>query len=161
MYLPKEENFGIADVRLKTEDEEEINVGMQFLDGLYYIQTKMLLYYSQIHLNQVEYDDKREFARTVTINFLDFVFFDSLKYDKTIKVLSDEGDICLEELELQVIELPKFSYKNINALSKKEQWITYFKGCDKSTLEKISNENEYIKKLDDLLIKYWETEKME
>jgi len=69
-YLPSEENFGIADLRIKTEDEE-INVGIQFIDGIY-IQTKMLLYYAQVHLNQVEYDDKREFTKTITINILDF-----------------------------------------------------------------------------------------
>ncbi len=158
--MPKEENFGIADVRLKTEDEEEINVGIQFIDGLYYIQTKMLLYYSQIHLNQVEYDDKREFARTATINILDFVYFNSLKYDKIIKVKSDEGDVCLEELEMQVIELPKF-YCNNKALTRKEQWVSYLKGCNETTLENILNENQSIKKLDVLLEKYWETEKME
>ena len=52
-YLPKEENFGIADVRIRTDENEEINVGIQFIDGIY-IQTKMLLYYGQIHLNQLE-----------------------------------------------------------------------------------------------------------
>ena len=41
-YLPKEENFGIADVRIRTYENEEINVGIQFLDGIY-IQTKMLM----------------------------------------------------------------------------------------------------------------------
>ncbi len=158
--MPKEENFGIADVRLKTEDEEEINVGIQFIDGLYYIQTKMLLYYSQIHLNQVEYDDKREFARTATINILDFVYFNSLKYDKVIKVKSDEGDVCLEELEMQVIELPKFHCNN-KELTRKEQWVSYLKGCDKYTLESILNKNECIKQLDVLLEEYWEKEKME
>ena len=31
-YLPKEENFGIADVRVRTDENEEINVGIQFID---------------------------------------------------------------------------------------------------------------------------------
>lgn len=121
----------------------------------------MLLYYSQIHLNQVEYDDKREFARTATINILDFVYFNSLKYDKVIKVKSDEGDVCLEELEMQVIELPKFHYNSDKDLSRKEQWVSYLKGCDEANLNNILNKNQSIKRLDDLLEKYWETEKME
>ena len=49
-YLPKEENFGIADVRIKNDENEELNVGIQFIDGIY-VQTKMLMYYSQIHLH--------------------------------------------------------------------------------------------------------------
>ena len=75
-YLPKEENFGIADVRIKNDENEELNVGIQFIDGIY-VQTKMLMYYSQIHLNQLEYGDNREFARTITINLIDFKYFSS------------------------------------------------------------------------------------
>ena len=58
-YLPEEENFGIADVRIITEEGEELNVGMQFIDG-YYVQNKMLLYYAQIHTNQLEHDENRK-----------------------------------------------------------------------------------------------------
>ena len=36
-YLPSEENFGIVDVRIKTKDGQELNVGMQIIDG-YYVQ---------------------------------------------------------------------------------------------------------------------------
>ena len=75
-YLPREENFGIADVRIHTYENEEMNVGIQFIDGIY-VQTKMLMYYSQIHLNQLEYGDNREFAKTITINLLDFNYFSS------------------------------------------------------------------------------------
>ena len=53
---------------------KKLNVGIQFIDGIY-VQTKMLMYYAQIHLNQLEYNSKREFCRTITINLLDFKFF--------------------------------------------------------------------------------------
>ena len=39
-YLPSEENFGIADVRITKDDNEELNVGIQFIDGKY-IPTKI------------------------------------------------------------------------------------------------------------------------
>ena len=63
-YLPKEVKFGIVDVRITTEENEEMNVGIQFIDGIY-VQTKMLIYYAQIHLNQLEFDKEREFVKTV------------------------------------------------------------------------------------------------
>lgn len=157
-YLPKEENFGIADVRIKTDENEEINIGIQFIDGNF-IQTKMLMYYAQIHLNQLEYKDKREFARTITINILDFKYFSSLKYDKKIKIKCSQRNINLEELELYIIELPKFLCKNKQNMTEKEEWITYLKGCSNETLRKIKNEN--IINLDKLLEKYWIEEKME
>lgn len=159
-YLPKEENFGIADLRIKTDENEEINVGIQFVDGVY-VQTKMLMYYAQIHLNQLEHDKNREFTKTITINLLDFKYFSSKEYYKVIKIKSNEINIRLEELELYVIELPKFLSYNIENMTKKEQWITYLKGCENKALEKIKRNNENIKVLDDLIQKYWIEEKME
>lgn len=159
-YLPKEENFGIADVRIRTNENEEMNIGIQFIDGMY-IQTKMLMYYAQIHLNQLEYDEKREFAKTITINLLDFKYFSSQVYDKVIRIKSNEGNIKLKELEMYAIELPKFTIKNVNDMTKKEEWIAYLKGCENKVLEKIKNNNKNIALLDELLEKYWLEEKME
>ena len=155
-YLPKEENFGIADVRVKTKDDEEINVGIQFIDGIY-IQTKMLMYYAQIHLNQLEYDSKREFARTITINLLDYKYFSTKGYEQMIKIKTNEGDIQFEEVEMYVLELPKYICKNPNNKTRKDEWIEYLKG--NITTEKIKNK--YIKKIDELVENYWLEEKME
>lgn len=159
-YLPKEENFGIADVRIRTNENEEMNIGIQFIDGIY-IQTKMLMYYAQIHLNQLEYDEKREFAKTITINLLDFKYFSSQGYDKVIRIKSNEGNIKLEELEMYVIEIPKFTVENLNNMTKKEEWIAYLKGCENKVLDKIKSNNKNIALLDELLEKYWIEEKME
>lgn len=159
-YLPKEENFGIADVRIRTNENEEMNIGLQFIDGMY-IQTKMLMYYAQIHLNQLEYDKKREFAKTVTINLLDFNYFSSQEYNKVIRIKSNDGNIKLEELEMYVIELPKFKINNLDKMSKKEEWIVYLKGGEKKLLEKIKKNNKNIALLDELVEKYWLEEKME
>lgn len=159
-YLPKEENFGIADVRIRTNENEEMNIGIQFIDGIY-VQTKMLMYYAQIHLNQLEYDNKREFTKTITINLLDFKYFSSQDYDKVIRIKSDEENIKLEELEMYVIELPKFTIENLNNMTKKEEWIAYIKGDENKVLEKIKVNNKNIAVLDELAKKYWIEEKME
>ena len=159
-FLPKEENFGIADVRVKTTENEEINIGIQFIDGIY-IQTKMLMYYAQIHLNQLEYNGKREFCRTITINLLDFKYFSTPEYDKVIKIMSNDANIKLEEVEMYVIELPKFTIKNLDNMTEKEEWIAYLKGVDNKTLEKIKDNNKNIMLLDNLVEKYWLEEKME
>lgn len=158
-YLPSEEKFGIADVRIKTEDDE-MNVGIQFVDGICYIQTKMLLYYSQIHLNQQEYDN-REFTRTITINLLNSNHFSSPEYNKLITVQSDKSNIRLRELEMYVIELPKFTFNDINNMSRKEEWITYIKGDTEEVIDKIKDRNKNIEALDNLVEKYWYEEKME
>lgn len=160
LYLPKEDNFGIADVRVTTNENEEINIGIQFIDGIY-VQTKMLMYYAQIHLNQLEYDKKREFTKTITINILDFKYFSSPEYDKVIRVKTNEGYINIGELEMHVIELPKFLIEDYDNMSKKEEWVAYLKGCDSKLSEKIKKDNKNIALLDVLAEKYWLEEKME
>lgn len=151
--LPKEENFGIADVRIKLENQEEFNIGIQFIDG-YYAQNKMLLYYAQVHANQLEYQDNRKITRTITINLLDFIYLKSNHYFSKIVIPSKVEN----KIELYVLELPKLRTAKINLLNKKEAWMLYL--CGQLEDREIKN-FEAIKKLDKLLDNYWRNEVME
>lgn len=160
-YLPAEENFGIADVRIITKDKEELNVGIQFVDG-YYVQNKLLLYYAQIHANQLEHENQNYIVRTITINILDFNYFSSKQYHKVIKIKENSkyGEIP-EDLELHTIELRKFNKNKKVIENKEEAWIAYLEGSD-NELKNYAIENfEKIKKIDNLLDEYWKNEKME
>ena len=149
-YLPSEENFGIADVRVKLENQEELNVGIQFVDG-YYVQNKMLLYYAQIHANQLEYYDNRKLAKTITINLLDFEYLKSKDYFNKITIPSKLND----KIELYILELPKFKIDAYKQITKEEKWMSYLCGQANKNLPSI------IKKLDDLLEEFWNNEIME
>ena len=152
-YLPSEENFGIADVRAKLQNEEELNIGIQFIDG-YFAQNKMLLYYAQIHSNQLEYEDNRTIAKTITINILDFNYLKSDQYFNKIVIPSKNE----KQIELYVLELPKFNLKSNKNIEKHEAWIGYLCGnFNEKTLEKFDK----IKKLDNLLETYWRNETMD
>ena len=106
-YLPKEENFGVADVRIITKEKQALNVGIQFIDGLY-IQNKLLLYYAQIHTNQLEQEENQEIAKTITINILDFEYFDTQKFHKIIKIKDKpDGGGVEEKIDFHVMQLPK------------------------------------------------------
>ena len=155
-YLPSEENFGIADVRVKLKNDEELNVGIQFIDG-YYAQNKMLLYYAQIHSNQLAYKDNRIMAKTVTINLLDFNYLKSSGYFNKIVIPSSKQN----KIELYVLELPKFIVKNSKTINKQEAWMAYLCGRQMETIANILKKFDKIKKLDDLLEKYWQNEIME
>ena len=158
-YLPSEENFGIVDVRIKTKDGQELNVGMQIIDG-YYVQNKILLYYAQIHGNQLEYDDE-EIVKTITINILDFEYFKTEECHKIIKIRDATHSIELDGLELHVLELPKFKKKLSKIETKEDGWLAYLEGSDKEKIKKAKEKNEKIRKLDEVLEEYWENEKME
>lgn len=159
-YLPAEENFGIADVRITKDDNEKLNVGIQFIDGKY-IPTKILMYYEQIHANQLEHDEKREFCRTITINILDFVYFSFKNFCKKIKIQCNENFVKTEELEFNIIQLPNFKSDKLTKFEEKEQWVAYLKGDNQELIDKAKQDNKYIKRLDELLENYWKQEKME
>ena len=155
-FLPSEENFGIADVRVKLKNQEELNVGIQFIDG-YYAQNKMLLYYAQIHSNQLEYEDNRKYAKTITINLLDFNYLKSDNYFSKITIPSKLNN----PVELYVLELPKFKINEYQKLNKKQAWMSYLCGGQDIILEKILKRFDKINKLDNLLEEFWKNEVME
>ena len=168
--LQTEENFGIADVRIKTKDKQELNVGIQFIDGRY-IQTKMLLYYALVNNNQTEYQDKRKIVDTVTINILNQNFYDSFSYHKIVKFSNSKEQDSSNKQEkdrdedkvilLHVIELPKFQPMFLQNLDKEEQWITYLKGDNAEEVERVKKMNQKIKKLDILIDNFWNEERIE
>lgn len=160
--IPIEELFGFANVRVITTANEEINIGIQFLDGLY-IHTKLLLYYAQVHVNQLKYNTKQNIGRTITINIFDFNCFVSDEYHKKILIKPKDKvkNVAINEnLELHIIELKKFICNPYIGLNPKEEWILYLIGEDKEKIKEILNKNEKIKKLDELLDKYWQEEKI-
>ena len=82
-YLKSKEKYLPSEEKLETKEKEEFNIGIQFIDG-YFVENKLLLYYLQIHSNQLEYDAKRKFAKTITINLLDFNFLKADDYHQKL-----------------------------------------------------------------------------
>ena len=154
--LPSPENFGIADVRVKLQNQEELNVGIQFIDGKF-AQNKMLLYYAQIHSNQLEYQDNRKMAKTVTINLLDFNYLKSENYFNKIVIPSKTE----HQIELYVLELPKFVPNREKLGDKQETWMMYLCGSQQTSIQEVLKQCDKIKKLDVLLEEYWENETTE
>ena len=153
-------SMGIVEERIQTEDEE-LNVGIQIIDGNY-VQNKMFLYYARVHTNQITYNDNRKIAKTVTINILDFNYFSSYNYHRKISIKTNIiDDNILETMEMHVIELPKFKMLNLSNIKKEEAWIGYFQGQNLKLIQLSKEKFSKISKLDELLEKYWKEEKIE
>lgn len=153
-------SMGIVEVRIQTEDEE-LNVGIQIIDGNY-VQNKMFLYYARVHTNQITYNDNKKIAKTVTINILDFNYFSSYNYHRKISIKTNIiDDNILETMEMHVIELPKFKMLNLSNIKKEEAWIGYFQGQNLKLIQLSKEKFSKISKLDELLEKYWKEEKIE
>ena len=80
-YIPAYQKMGVVDVRVMTKKGEEFNIGIQFVDGKH-IQKKIALYYLFVQSNQIFYEDQRKIAKTITINILDFTYYQTLEYHK-------------------------------------------------------------------------------
>lgn len=141
-------SMGIVEVRIQTEDEE-LNVGIQIIDGNY-VQNKMFLYYARVHTNQITYNDNRKIAKTVTINILDFNYFSSYNYHRKISIKTNIiDDNILETMEMHVIELPKFKMLNLSNIKKEEAWIGYFQGQNLKLIQLSKEKFSKISKLDE------------
>ncbi len=161
--LPSEENFGIVDVRVKFNNNEEMNIGIQFIDGcLENVQNKILLYYAQIHTNQLKYNDCRKIVKTKTINILDFNYFGCNTYEQNLVIKSnpDENGYS-EEIGLYILELPKFNLIKENKINNKEAWMIFLCGKEVKELNFVINKFEKIRKLNKLLNEYWRNETMQ
>lgn len=154
--LPSEEDFGVVDVRLITKENKELNVGVQFIDGKY-VHTKLLLYYTLIHTNQLEYDKNRKVVKTITINILDYNYYQNFCYHNIINI-PNKYEFEEEKIELHILELPKFQPIYLNKLNKEEQWMTYLKGDNQEEVQRIKRLNCKISKLDKLVEKFWNEE---
>ena len=107
------------------------------------------------------YNDKRKIAKTITINFFDFCYYDTEKYHrKEILNKFRTIDFTEEEAEVHLIELPKFDSNGWTNLTRKEQWIAYLKGDDINLINKIKKNNSCIKQLDKQILEYWKNEKI-
>lgn len=165
--LPSEENFGVVDVNVLLDTEEEINIGLQIVDG-FFIQNKILLYYVQIHMKQDKYDNSNKINRTVTINVIDYDFLNSLKYHNVLilkQKTNDENNLEINKelntIEMHTIELPKFRKYKTLIETKEDAWIAYLDGTNPNLIKKAIDKYEKINKLDKLLNQYWENEIME
>lgn len=142
--------LGFANVKIITDTNLELNIGMQIVDG-YYIQNKILLHYAQLYSNTI---------KTITINILSGVYFNTANYHKIMKIkdLSYKGECHGSEQlgELHVLELPKFIDTQLD--TKEKAWISYFKHGDFDM--EVLNNYEKIERLDNILNQYWIKERL-
>ena len=157
-YLPKEEKYGIVNVRIINQDNEPCNVGIQIIDG-FYAQEKILIYGASIHVNQEEYDGFEKVGDTYTINILNNKVFSISTCHKiiTLSAIDSEGNVkTSDDLKFHVLQLP--DYNNDEIKTHEDEWITYLIGDKEEQLEEIKTNNKYIRKLDKILFELWKNE---
>jgi len=144
-----EKYLGISNVKIITDKNRELNIGIQIVDGLY-IQNKMFVHYAQLY---------SDIIKTITINILDWEYYNTENYHNIIKVKDlifeeDKNENSKEPGEIHVLELPKL--QNVEIDTKDKAWINYLKCGELS--EELLEKYPKIKKLDNSLNQYWKNE---
>lgn len=130
-FNPKEaldDKLSILDIKARDQSGRQFNLEMQMLAFRYY-EKRILYYWARLHQQQLhEGQDYLELQPTISISFLDHVLFpDVAKYHWRFRLL-DEGQRCFtDDIDLHVIELPKFTKKAEELESDLDVWLYFLR----------------------------------
>ena len=120
--------LSVVDVRARQESGEVFNVEMQFLPFMALPQ-RLLYYWSVSHAAQL---DKGNFYAglkpTIVICFADYVVFPRRSgWHSRFRVVDSEGHVLCPDLEIHILELPKFSADPNAVVTHLDQWLFFLR----------------------------------
>lgn len=118
-----EDKTGILDIKALTDKNMQINVEMQIVNRRN-MEKRTLFYWSKLYGQGIKIGEPYyKLKKTITINLLDFNYFDTQNYHTTWHIVEDieKDKVLTDVLEIHFIELPKIIKKNEIPLSKKEE----------------------------------------
>lgn len=147
----KESKESIMDIKVKTQDQELIDIEMQIQNVDNY-RKRSLYYWSQMYTTQLEEGEAYyKLKKCIVINILDFdLLKETRKYHSTFTIKEkNENFKLLDDLEIHYIELTKYPEpKNTENLTKLEEWIIFIKYAadenKRAMIEEIKKRNEVI-----------------
>jgi len=111
-FNPKEsldDKLSILDIKARDQSGRQFNLEMQMLAFRYY-EKRILYYWAKLHQQQLhEGQDYLELKPTLSISFLDHELFpEEIAFQWRFRLLNDEFKCFTEDIELHILELPKF-----------------------------------------------------
>jgi predicted transposase/invertase (TIGR01784 family) len=130
-FNPKEtldDKLSILDVKARDQCGRQFNVEMQMLAFRYY-EKRILYYWAKLHQQQLrEGQDYLNLKPTISISFLDHVLFpEAPDYRWRFRLLDEQRRCFTDDIELHVIELPKFAKTAAELASDFEVWLYFLR----------------------------------
>ena len=128
--LEKEElndKVGILDIKAKLDNGTQVNVEMQLVNQKN-MEKRTLFYWGKLYTGSIhEGETFYQLKKTITINLLDFNYFDTKEYHTKWHIVEDKekDKVLTDVLEIHFIELKKFIKSDKKPENKKEEWL-YF-----------------------------------
>ena len=151
MKLEKEDlndKVGILDIKAKLDNGVQVNVEMQVVNQQN-MEKRTLFYWGKLYTGSIhEGETFYGLKNTITINLLDFNYFDTKEYHTKWHIVEDKekDKILTDVLEIHFIELKKFIKEEKKPENKKEEWLYFLDYTKKGMVEMLAKKNKVIEK---------------
>ena len=156
MKLEKEDlndKVGILDIKAKLDNGVQVNVEMQVVNQQN-MEKRTLFYWGKLYTRSIhEGESFYELKKTITINLLDFNYFDTKEYHTKWHIVEDteKDKVLTDVLEIHFIELKKFMKEKRNPENKKEEWLYFLDYSKREMVEMLAKKNKVIEKANEEL----------
>ena len=151
MKLEKEDlndKVGILDIKAKLDNGVQVNVEMQVVNQQN-MEKRTLFYWGKLYTRSIhEGESFYELKKTITINLLDFNYFDTKEYHTKWHIVEDteKDKVLTDVLEIHFIELKKFIKEERRPENKKEEWLYFLDYSKRGMVEMATKKNKVIEK---------------
>ena len=151
MKLDKDDlndKVGILDIKAKLDNGIQVNVEMQVVNQQN-MEKRTLFYWGKLYTGSIhEGETFYGLKKTITINLLDFNYFDTKEYHTKWHIVEDteKDKILTDVLEIHFIELKKFIKQEKKPENKKEEWLYFLDYTKRGVVEMLAKKNKVIEK---------------
>ncbi len=126
-----DDKLSIVDVRARQKSGEVFNVEMQLLP-FKELRQRLLYYWSVSYSEQLDKGkDYSELKPAIVICFADYdVFPGHPGFHSRFQLLDREGRALCSDLEIHILELPKFPADPNSVVTPLDQWLFFLRGAD-------------------------------
>ena len=160
--IPKnfyDSKYGVLDLKVTLNDRIVVDVEMQ-VKNEHNLEKRDTYYLSSNYVNELkEGEPYSNCKKSIVINILNFSYYKRNEYHSVSRMIFEEPKeekvemgyekedrYMTEDLEVHIIELPKFKKKNPKMHTKLEEWLWLFIGSDEK-VDEASKKNKEIEKI--------------
>lgn len=139
---------GILDIKALTNDNVQVNIEMQIVKQQN-MEKRTLFYWSKLYTQGIHEGEMfHKLKKTITINLLDFNYFDTKQYHTKWHIVEDieKDKILTDVLEIHFIELKKFIQTNKMPENNKEHWLYFIDNTKREMVNMATQKNKIIGK---------------